>query len=198
MNDDLFYQDGYKMMVTNQGNELIDYEVVDIDKNYRAIELRNRGDLFQGEKVKIAMTPALEEGIFASTHSSQGYTMNYIVSDMGQTPECRFSLSMTGDFTSVNGDDDEVYVELVTVQGKSKKISADETLFEPCFYMTGGSARLMRKSWLADEEIMSFPLQYVNGVEVEISLTKDAAEIEPSVFEPVQQMFSKFAGSFTQ
>ena len=62
--------------------------------------------------------------------------------------------------------------------------------------MTGGSARLMRKKWpLADEEILSFPLQYVNGVDVSLTVTKDAAQ--PSSFEPMK-MFSKLAGSFIQ
>ena len=62
--------------------------------------------------------------------------------------------------------------------------------------MTGGSARLMRKKWpLADEEILSFPLQYVNGVE--IALTVDKVAAEPSSFEPMK-MFSKLAGSFIQ
>ena len=37
MNDDLFYQDGFKMIVTNQANEIIDYKLVDVAKNYRAI-----------------------------------------------------------------------------------------------------------------------------------------------------------------
>ena len=39
--------------------------------------------------------------------------MSYVVSDMGETAECRFDLSMVGDYSS--NSDDDVYVELVTV-----------------------------------------------------------------------------------
>ena len=59
------------------------------------------------------MTSSLPEHIFASSRTNDGYTMSYVVSDMGETAECRFDLSMVGDYSS--NSDDEVYVELVTV-----------------------------------------------------------------------------------
>ena len=82
--------------------------------------------------------------------------------------ECTFNI----DFTD---SDSSVYAELMTSEGESYRLDSEHT--QPCFWMSGGSIRVMQKRFpKADKEILSQDLPYINGVQVNFTLSKDESE----------------------
>ena len=58
MNKSLNYPDGYKLTVTNQANDAIDFTTIQGDtENYLQVSLTDMDSLRDGETIKINLTP---------------------------------------------------------------------------------------------------------------------------------------------
>ena len=94
-----------------------------------------------------------------------GYKLDWTIEDQGQQADCSFDVSFTDNSS-------KVYAELVSGNGdNSFRLSSNKTKTMPCFWMSGGSVRLMKKRFpWADEELMQVDLPYINGVNVKMTV----------------------------
>lgn len=164
MNEDLFYQDGYKLTLTNAANNLIDFKKIDNGKNYIQVELSDLETFKQDEHIKLNLTPAMPSNIVNDSKVENGYKLDWTIEDQGQQADCSFDV----DFTDNSG---KVYAELVSGNGDNSFRLSSKQKTMPCFWMSGGSVRLMKKRFpRADQELMQVDLPYINGVNVKMTV----------------------------
>ena len=140
-------------------------------------------------------------GSFTGGASSNGYTLDYVMSDTEVNAECSYDISFADDVNfAAESNGKDVYVELVNNSGSTYHLDEGKIRTNPCFYMSGGSVRVMQEHFPKNKEIMQMTLPYINGANVSFKISKDASFVQETSFvedaiKPVMQKFRAFSSS---
>ena len=87
-------------------------------------------------------------GSFTGGASSNGYTLDYLMSDTGADAECSYDVSFADDVNfAAESNGKDVYVELVSDSGSAYHLDDSKVRTNPCFWMSGGSVRVMQENF---------------------------------------------------
>jgi len=189
LNEDLFYSDGYKLIVTNEDNKMIPFTTVNVAKNYIGIQLDAMDDLTDGELIKINLTPTMVGGTYSGEHEEAGFKFSYTATENGSTELCTFG----NPFPDKTIIPETMHGELVSADGSHTwRFHYNDGVIGDCFWMSGGTFRLLEYKYVIHEKILfEAPIPFINGANFDILVTPSASTTTSSFFDaPIGNLMS--------
>ena len=177
LNEDEYYKDGYKVIVTKEDNKMIPFTVDKISPNHIGIQLDSIDDLSDDELIKVDLTPAIMGGSATGYHEEKGFKFTWTAKDTGETPICGFTFP----FPDKTGIPFSMHGEIRTNDGHKWRFDYNEGVTGDCFWMSGGTFRLLQYKHVVVEDILfEVPIPFVNGADFDLKVTPSATDIAES------------------